>query len=50
MAKVVAISGLGDELPAPPSGRTMMVWGLILGTTIGIFVGTLMLNPSRKRT
>lgn len=27
----------------------MLMWGLVLGTTIGIFVGTLMLNPTRKR-
>lgn len=27
----------------------MLMWGLVLGTTLGIFVGTLMLNPSRKR-
>jgi hypothetical protein len=27
----------------------MLMWGLVLGTTVGIFVGTLLLNPNRKR-
>lgn len=27
----------------------MLMWGLVFGTTIGIFVGTLLLNPTRKR-
>jgi hypothetical protein len=53
MAKIVALAGgtLGDEAssPAPPSGRTMLVWGAIFGITIGIFVGTLTLNPGRKK-
>jgi hypothetical protein len=50
MAKVVAVAGLGDEAPsAAPSGGTMLAWGIVFGTTIGIFIGTLMLNPSKKR-
>ncbi len=50
MAHVVAVAGLGDETtPAAPSPRTMMLWGIVLGTTIGIFVGTLLLNPGRKK-
>ncbi len=27
----------------------MLMWGIVIGTTIGIFVGTLLMNPSRKR-
>ena len=49
MSRVVAVAGIGDDAPAQPSGATMLMWGLVLGTTIGIFVGTLMLNPTRKR-
>jgi len=50
MAKVVAISGLGDDaLPAAPSNTMLTAWLFVFGTTVGIFVGTLMLNPSRKR-
>jgi hypothetical protein len=49
MAKVVAISGLGDEAPAPPSNTMLAAWVFVFGTTVGIFVGTLMLNPSRKK-
>jgi len=50
MAKVVAISGLGDDAPLPPVSHTMLAaWVFVFGTTVGIFVGTLMLNPSRKR-
>ena len=49
MSNLVAIAGLGDDAPAQPSGRTMLVWGLIVGTTVGIFVGTLMLNPNPRR-
>ena len=47
MSRVVALAGV-DDAPQP-AGKTMLIWGLILGTTVGIFVGTLMLNPSRKR-
>lgn len=51
MSRVVALAGIGDAAPAPaPAPRTMLLWGLVLGTTVGIFVGTLMLNPSRKRS
>jgi hypothetical protein len=50
LSKLVALAGIGDEAaPAPLAPRTMLIWGLILGTTVGIFVGTLLLNPSRKR-
>jgi len=50
MGKVVALAGLGDEVTTPaPSPRAMLAWGLVLGATLGIFVGTLMLNPSRKK-
>lgn len=45
MAKVVAIAGLGDG--APPV--TLIAWSVVIGTTIGIFAGTLLLNPKRKR-
>lgn len=51
MSRVVALAGIGDAAPAPaPSPRTMLLWGIVLGATVGIFVGTLMLNPSRKRS
>lgn len=50
MSKVVAISGLGDDAPpAPPSPAMLTAWLFVFGTTVGIFVGTLMLNPSRKK-
>lgn len=50
MSRVVALAGLGEEQPrVSPTGATMLMWGLVFGTTIGIFVGTLLLNPSRKR-
>ncbi len=49
MAKVVAVSGLGDDAPSPPSKTMLTAWLLVFGTTVGIFVGTLMLNPSKKR-
>ena len=50
MSRVVALAGVGEDAPATPhSGATMLMWGLVIGTTVGIFVGTLMLNPSRKR-
>lgn len=47
MSKIVAISGVDDA--SQPSPRTMMFWGIVLGATVGIFVGTLMINPSRKK-
>lgn len=46
MSRVVAISGVDDPQPAP---RTMMLWGIVFGATVGIFVGTLLINPSRKK-
>lgn len=49
MSKVVAIAGLGDEATPAPSGRTMLAWSIVVGLTVGIFVGTLALNPSKKR-
>ncbi len=49
MAKLVAISGFGDDAPPPPSKAMLTAWIFVFGTTVGIFVGTLMLNPSRKR-
>ncbi len=49
MAKVVAISGLGDDAPPAPSKTMLAAWLFVFGTTVGIFVGTLMLNPSRKK-
>ena len=49
MSKVVAIAGLGDEATAAPSGHTMLAWGIVVGLTVGIFIGTLALNPSKKR-
>lgn len=49
MSKVVAIAGIGDDAAPAPSGRTMLAWGIVFGLTVGIFVGTLMLNPSKKR-
>ncbi len=27
----------------------MLAWGIVFGTTVGIFIGTLLLNPSRKK-
>lgn len=51
MSRVVAIAGIGDDAAAPAlSPRTMLAWGLVLGATVGIFVGTLLLKPSRKRS
>ena len=51
MSRVVALAGLGEDTAPPmPSPRTMLLWGIVLGTTVGIFVGTLMLNPSRKKS
>lgn len=49
MSKVVAISGVDDVPAAPVSPRMMMLWGVVLGTAVGIFFGTTMLNPSRKK-
>ncbi len=49
MAKVIAISGIGDDAPSPPSRPMLAAWLFVFGTTVGIFVGTLALNPSRKR-
>jgi len=48
VSKIVAIAGLGDESTAP-SGHTMLAWGIVVGLTVGIFIGTLALNPSKKR-
>lgn len=48
MSRVVALAGL-DDAPKQPGGAVMLMWGLVIGTTVGIFVGTLMLNPTRKR-
>jgi hypothetical protein len=48
LSKVVAIAGLGEEAPRPPS-NAMLAWVVVTGVTVGIFVGTLLLNPSRKR-
>lgn len=45
VSKVVAISGV-DSSPAP---RTMLLWGIVFGTAVGIFVGTLMIKPAGKR-
>lgn len=53
MSRVVALAGPGDgsgAAPTTPSPQTMLLWGVVLGTTVGIFIGTLMLNPSRKRS
>lgn len=47
MAKVVAISGLGEE--ASGSSKVMLAWGVVIGTAVGIFVGTLLIKPSSKR-
>lgn len=47
MAKVVAIAGLGNETPS--SGKMLAAWGLVLGAAVGIFVGTLLVKPKRKR-
>lgn len=51
MSRVVALAGLGENTaPAQSSPRTMLLWGIVMGTTVGIFIGTLMLNPSRKKS
>ena len=50
MAKVVAISGIGDDAPLPPSKTMLAAWIFVFGTTVGIFVGTLMLKPGSKRS
>lgn len=50
MKGVVAIAGLGNEAQSPATPeRTMLLWGLVVGTTVGIFVGTLLIKPPRKR-
>lgn len=49
MSKVVAISGVGDDAPTLPSNTMLVAWLFVFGTTVGIFVGTLMLNPSKNR-
>ena len=43
MGKVVAISGVGDA----PSPGAAMAWTVIIGTVVGIFVGTLMIRPPK---
>ncbi len=43
MAKVVAISGVGDVPVGAP-----MVWTVIIGTALGIFVGTLLIKPPKQ--
>lgn len=47
MAKIVAIAGLGDETSA--SGKMLAAWTFVLGSVVGIFVGTLLIKPKRKR-
>lgn len=50
MSRVVAVSGLGDEsVTLTQSPRPFLLWGIVIGTTVGIFVGTLMLKPKRRR-
>lgn len=50
MSRVVALAGLGDGAAPAPSAtpRTLLLWGVVAGVTVGIFVGTLMLNPSKR--
>lgn len=51
MSRVVALAGIGDDAaPTTLAPRTMLLWGLVVGTTVGIFIGTLMLNPSKKKS
>jgi len=50
MAKIVAISGLGEEAQAAKqSANSMLAFGLVAVFTVGIFVGTLMIDPNAKR-
>lgn len=45
MAKVVAVSGIGDD--GGPAVAPML-WTVVIGTAIGIFVGTLLIRPPQK--
>lgn len=48
MSRVVALAGT-DAPASPPAPTMMLAWGVVIGTTLGIFIGTLMLSPARKR-
>lgn len=50
MAKIVAISGLGDEAqPAKQSANSMLAFGIVAVFAAGIFVGTLMIDPKKGK-
>lgn len=49
MGKLVAIAGIGDEAPIQLSGRTMLAWGVVLGTAVGVFVATLAIRPPKRK-
>ncbi len=49
MSKVVAIAGLGEAPPAAPLSGAMIGWLFVSSAAVGIFVGTLLLDPKKKR-
>lgn len=53
MAKVVAISGLGEgttvPVPQRPNANALLAFGLVMVFAGGIFVGTLMIDPKKSK-
>jgi len=48
MSKVVAIAGLGDAPPASPLSGAMLGWLFVSSAAVGIFLGTLFINPKKR--
>lgn len=53
MAKIVAISGLGEGAAVPepqrPNSNALLAFGLVMVFAGGIFVGTLMIDPKKGK-